>query len=496
MHRQLEKEMADRAVGIGNAGDGAALPELAGMLTQPSVQVRRLAASAIGKLAGFADAGAAVAALVPLLSDGHPQVRQYAVKALKAYGADASDAIADLRDLAANESEKEYNRRDAVVAIEVIAEALRIREKQAVHCCQRCGQQVGSDEYARSHRAFQRCFCDRCFDEVYLERRNFDTRVELNKTIRATDGTLVQSRGERRVADWLTQHGFAFRYDERVRIIEGYAVRPDFYLPELDIYVEYWGMDTTDYKIGMLKKKKLYQQEGKKLISIEREETDRIEAVLEEKLSRRIPLLSAGGAVRCHDGGGGVVDTVVEQRVVAADLEVGEEAETACLFEVLGRYRDSLHLLLFRDNGKCPPVRALSDTERLERTRAYGIHLRTKLAAALGTKEHASHRPALSQLLRSVVGEQRTVPGATPAPFVLLWELTHAAPFRDLRLSEASACMLWDMRVRGMLDPDDPGVPVPDVISAVVLFVSSARDDVFGQTMETVRRLFTPPGAS
>jgi hypothetical protein len=33
-------------------------------------------------------------------------------------------------------------------------------------------------------------------------------------------------------------------------------------------HIEYWGMDTADYKIGMLKKQKLYQQEGKKLISL------------------------------------------------------------------------------------------------------------------------------------------------------------------------------------------------------------------------------------
>ena len=64
---------------------------------------------------------------------------------------------------------------------------------QAVHTCRRCGVEVSADEYARSRKAFQRVFCDKCFDEVYLDRRNFDTKVELNKTIRCADGTLVQS---------------------------------------------------------------------------------------------------------------------------------------------------------------------------------------------------------------------------------------------------------------------------------------------------------------
>jgi CRISPR-associated protein Cas4 len=70
--------------------------------------------------------------------------------------------------------------------------------------------------------------------------------------------------------------GIAYRYDERFRIIDGYAIRPDFYLPEYDVYIEYWGMDTADYKIGMLKKQKLYQETGKRLVSVYFQEFDRI----------------------------------------------------------------------------------------------------------------------------------------------------------------------------------------------------------------------------
>ena len=50
--------------------------------------MRRLAASAIGKLAGIAPAVEAVRTLQPLLCDRHPQVRQYAAKALGAFGAE------------------------------------------------------------------------------------------------------------------------------------------------------------------------------------------------------------------------------------------------------------------------------------------------------------------------------------------------------------------------------------------------------------------------
>jgi len=284
MDRAIEKTLSARAVELGRAGEPVGLAELIDLLGKPSGEVRRLAVSAIGKLAGLADARVSVPALQARLLDPHPQVRQYAIKALSAYGTAASSALPDLEDMSRNPIEKEYNRNDALKAIGIIREAMRIAEEQAVHLCQRCGAQVATDEFARSQRAFQRVYCDNCFDEKFIERRNFDMKVELNKTIRAKDGTLVQSKGERRIAEWLAGHGVAYRYDERFRIIDGYAIRPDFYLPEFDVYIEYWGMDTADYKIGMLKKQELYQETGKKLVSVYFQEFDRIEAVLAEKL--------------------------------------------------------------------------------------------------------------------------------------------------------------------------------------------------------------------
>ena len=224
------------------------------------------------------------------------------MKALKAYGAAAEIAIQDLRDLAANPAEKEYNRRDAGLAVEVITEAMRIASAAVTHHCQRCAVQVTADEYARAKKAFQRIFCDKCFDEVFLDRRNFDTKVDLNKIICAKNGTLVQSDGERIIADWLTQQGFAFRYDERFRILEGYAIRPDFYLPELDVYIEYWGMDTADYKIGMLKKQQLYQQAAKRLISLHFSEKPRLGLLLAEKLACFQRLPGVGEALRSQTG--------------------------------------------------------------------------------------------------------------------------------------------------------------------------------------------------
>jgi len=289
MERETERTLAAHVVELGRRADPAVLPELIRLLASSSAEVRRLAASAIGKLAGLADGTAAVAALTHSLRDVHPQARQYAVKALKAYGTAAESALPDLRDIASNASEKEYNRRDAASAIATIEEALRLKASGETHVCQRCGVAVAPDEFARSMKMFQRVYCDHCFDETYIKRRNFDTRVEVQKTIRTTDGTLVQSDGERRIAEWLAAHHITFRYDDRLRIVEGRQIRPDFYLPEYDVYIEYWGMDTLDYKIGMLIKQQMYQHAGKKLISLYPKDKPHIDALLTEKLLRLSP---------------------------------------------------------------------------------------------------------------------------------------------------------------------------------------------------------------
>jgi len=128
--------------------------------------VRRLAASALGKLAGIVDSAASVDLLRPLLADAHPQVRQYAAKALGAFGPAAEQALPDLRDLYQNPAEKDYVKRSVEAAGKTIRESLRIAEQGLCISAERCSRVVAADEYARSQKAFQRTYCDACFDEV------------------------------------------------------------------------------------------------------------------------------------------------------------------------------------------------------------------------------------------------------------------------------------------------------------------------------------------
>ena len=288
MNSHNERQLASHVKQLGEGASADALGELADFTKSDSPLIRRLAASAIGKLAGIIDPTASVDLLRPMLSDDHPQVRQYTAKALGAFGVASECLLEDLRDMYRNPDEKDYVKRSVVASGKIIRQAMEISEKKKKRKCGRCAIEINADEFARSQKAFQRSYCDKCFDEVYLNRRNFDTKVELQKTIQAKDGTFVQSDGERKIAEWLSTNKIAYRYDERIRIIEGMAIRPDFYLPEFDVYIEFWGMDTADYKIGMMKKQKLYQQEEKKLISLYPEDKNNLDMILRPKLDKYI----------------------------------------------------------------------------------------------------------------------------------------------------------------------------------------------------------------
>jgi hypothetical protein len=283
-----ERQMRKRAVELGNSGDIGAVSELISIAQSSSFHASRLAISGLGKLAKIADSQVVIPVLLNGLRSPHSQVRQYSMKSLAAYGFKAQAALPDLYDISNNCSEPDYNQKQSKTSIDIIEKSVEIYEKSLHRHCQKCGKEIVADEYARSQKAFQRSYCDNCFDEVYLQRRNWNSRVELNKNIKTKDGTLVQSKGEKKIAEWLAGNNISYRYDERFRIIEGYAVRPDFYLPEFDVYIEYWGMDTIDYKIGMLKKKKVYQMTGKRLISLYPDDCLNLDFIMREKLSRYI----------------------------------------------------------------------------------------------------------------------------------------------------------------------------------------------------------------
>ena len=284
-----------RAVALGEEGGPSAVRELESLLKNPAPAVRRAAASACGKLiARSSDLRRLF--VVPLASaaerESRPQVLQYLLKSLRRC-ADVLmvPQIDALQDIVRNPNFPAYVRdaaNETIAAAEAAAEKARARLKR---WCARCRRIVSEEEATRSVARYGKPYCFHCFEEKTHEDARFEVDVEAAKRLRTTDDVAVQSRGEKRIGDWLSVKGIAYRYDARVLVAGGDRIRPDFYLPEFDLYIEYWGMDTPEYVASRRRKQILYQREKKKLISLSYRDFDRIEEVLEEKLSRHIPNL-------------------------------------------------------------------------------------------------------------------------------------------------------------------------------------------------------------
>ena len=67
-------------------------------------------------------------------------------------------------------------------------------------------------------------------------------------------GENVKSKGEKQIADYLHLKGIRYEYEATARtkgwIFHDKISKPDFYLPDYNVYVEYWGLvNAQDYKV-------------------------------------------------------------------------------------------------------------------------------------------------------------------------------------------------------------------------------------------------------
>ena len=293
MNMELE-ELRRRAVELGNTGKNHDWDELCSLLKSTYPAVRRAAASGLGKMIDRSPSLAQL--LTPSLSsalkdEASPQALQYILKTiLKCAPYLNVLALDDLGDIVRNPAWPDYVRNEANKVIAAVETAKKGRESVLRHWCSRCKKIITAEESEAGLDKYGKPYCWHCLHEKQLEDANFNATVEDAKRLRTVNEVAVQSQGERRIGDWLAKKGIAYSYDERYMIARDTRIRPDFYLPEFDLYIEYWGMDTPEYMQNMQMKRILYQRAAKKLISISWRELNRVEEVLEERLSRYIRL--------------------------------------------------------------------------------------------------------------------------------------------------------------------------------------------------------------
>ena len=108
-------------------------------------------------------------------------------------------------------------------------------------------------------------------------------------------GETVRSMSEKIIADWLFSNSYSYFYERTIVISSGEdinkKIKYDFYLPNGDIFIEYWGLDKLKNEVGKKyrerKKEKieLYRKNKLKLISLDEESLEVIDKLLTEHIN-------------------------------------------------------------------------------------------------------------------------------------------------------------------------------------------------------------------
>ncbi|MFX0042516.1 MAG: hypothetical protein ACFE8L_06360 [Candidatus Hodarchaeota archaeon] len=101
------------------------------------------------------------------------------------------------------------------------------------------------------------------------------------------DGHIVKSKGELIIDNYLFLLGLNHIYEKKVKV-NGHTIKSDWYLPDAQIYIEYWGYFGKTYIRRKKEKIKLYERGKLELISIENGMFKDIYTVLNEKLKNFI----------------------------------------------------------------------------------------------------------------------------------------------------------------------------------------------------------------
>ncbi len=108
-------------------------------------------------------------------------------------------------------------------------------------------------------------------------------REKFPPTIRTSDGHMVRSRGEAIIDGMLYERRIVHAYERLVPVEQ--TLYCDFYLPEFDLYIEFWGMESNlKYKARKEKKLEIYRQNELRLIEIKDEHINNLEDYLMAQL--------------------------------------------------------------------------------------------------------------------------------------------------------------------------------------------------------------------
>jgi hypothetical protein len=127
--------------------------------------------------------------------------------------------------------------------------------------CEKCNALKKDDTFS---------LCPACLDkEDKIPRTNpnsiQDPRSKYPAKYRTDSGHYVRSRAEQAIANWFVKQNISFTYEKEIP--EEHLIC-DFYLPQWDVWIEYWGLQNEEYSRNKERKLALYEKYKKKLINL------------------------------------------------------------------------------------------------------------------------------------------------------------------------------------------------------------------------------------
>lgn len=111
-----------------------------------------------------------------------------------------------------------------------------------------------------------------------------------------------RSKGEQRIATLLNEYGIPFIYEPNIKVLEDGRIRnirPDFYLPHQDAYIEYYGrVGNDEYDQRIKRKESLYRANGLAVIPVY--PWDFCQGWPDNLLSRMTPKQNRYEGASCH----------------------------------------------------------------------------------------------------------------------------------------------------------------------------------------------------
>ena len=84
----------------------------------------------------------------------------------------------------------------------------------------------------------KRYILDYVIDKIHLKKSDSQSQPKDGKYFTTLDGTKVRSKSEQFIADWFYRHSIKYEYEPLLNV-KDFSFRPDFYIPDANLYIEH-----------------------------------------------------------------------------------------------------------------------------------------------------------------------------------------------------------------------------------------------------------------